>query len=115
MSYRWLLFGLWISVIFSIRWPLIIDSSKQSTTFLRYRDTNYLSAVNPKHMEPEIIRMNLLGAIRFGKFLVLDLLDIEDMWPVVVMKFEQVQQNLLPSLLNKDFLKEERWLSLFII
>ena len=91
------------------RWPLIIDPSKQSATFLKYRDTNYLSAVNPKHMELETIRMSLLGALRFGKFAVLDLLDIEDMWPSVVRKFDAVQKDLLSALISKDFLKEERY------
>ena len=47
---------------------------------------------------------------RYGKFLVLDLLDIEEMWPAVVAKFDQVQQDLLPAIMTKDFLKEKRYL-----
>ena len=47
------------------RWPLIIDANQQAATFLRYRDTNYLNVCSPKHMEPDTIRMALLGAIRF--------------------------------------------------
>lgn len=47
-----------------LRWPLIIDPSAQAATFLRYRDTNYLHALNPREMEPEKVRMALLGAIR---------------------------------------------------
>jgi len=50
--------------ILTCRWPLIIDSSKQSAVFLRYRDTNYLDVCNPKHMDAETIRMSLIGAIR---------------------------------------------------
>ena len=50
--------------VLTCRWPLIIDSSKQSAVFLRYRDTNYLDVCNPKHMDPETIRISLLGAIR---------------------------------------------------
>ena len=50
--------------IFSIRWPLIIDPGEQAATFLRYRDTNYLNSCNPRHMEPETVRMAILGAIR---------------------------------------------------
>ena len=61
-------------------------------------------------MEPETIRRSLLGAIRFGKFLVLDLVDIEDMWPSVVRKFDDVQKDLMSSLLNKDFLKDEKYI-----
>lgn len=70
-----------------------------------YRDTNYLNAVNPRHMEPENI---LLGAILFGKFAVLDLSNVENFWPAVVKKFDAVQENLLPALISKDFIKEER-------
>ena len=133
------------SIYLSIhRWPLIIDPCKQCSTFLKYRDTNYLSAVNPRDMDMETIRMGLLGAIRwerkkvlysdmwkgsnfrnkiwkvehitasfssfknrYGKFLVLDLLDIEEMWPAVVAKFDLVQQDLLPAIMTKDFLKEK--------
>lgn len=94
------------------KWPLIIDPGKQCSTFLRYRDTNYLSAVNPRDMDMETIRMGLLGAIRYGKFLVLDLLDIEEMWPAVVAKFDLVQRDLLPAIMTKDFLKEKRYLKL---
>lgn len=51
--------------ILLLRWPMIIDPSKQAATFLRYRDTNYLNCCNPRDMEPEVIRMALLGSIRY--------------------------------------------------
>lgn len=43
---------------------MVIDPSRQCATFLKYRDTNYFNVVNPKHMEPETIRLGLLGAVR---------------------------------------------------
>lgn len=46
------------------RWPLVIDPSGQAAIFLRYRDTNYLNAVNPSDVSTETIRLALLGAIR---------------------------------------------------
>lgn len=46
------------------RWPLVIDPSGQAATFLRYRDTNYVDTVNPDHLQPERIRLALLGALR---------------------------------------------------
>ena len=49
---------------FAFRWPLLIDTSPQSSTFLRYRDTNFINALNPKHVEPEVIRLALLGGLR---------------------------------------------------
>lgn len=45
---------------------------------------------------------------RYGKFVVLDLLDIEDMWPVVQHKFDVVQKDLLSNLMSKQLLKEEK-------
>ena len=46
-------------------WPLLIDTTGQATVFLRYRDTNMLTALNPADMQPETIRKALIGAIRF--------------------------------------------------
>jgi len=46
------------------RWPLVIDTSGQAATFLRYRDTNYVNALSPRDMEPERIRLSVLGALR---------------------------------------------------
>lgn len=51
---------------FSFRWPLIIDPSEQAATFLRYRDTNYMNCLNPRDVEPDRVRLALLGAIRYS-------------------------------------------------
>ena len=40
--------------------------------------------------------------------MVLDLLDIEDMWPAMIEKFDEVQKGLLPSIMTREFIKEER-------
>lgn len=50
------------------KWPLMIDPTGQASTFLRYRDTNYLCALNPKQMNEEVVRLAILGAIRFTFF-----------------------------------------------
>ena len=54
-----------MSCLSCFRWPLIIDRSAQAATFLRYRDTNYLNSLNTKQMEPNTVRLSLLGAIRY--------------------------------------------------
>ena len=51
--------------LYILRWPLIIDPNGQAATFLRYRDTNYLCALSPTQMEPEKVRMSVLGSIRY--------------------------------------------------
>ena len=50
---------------------------------------------------------------RYGKFAVLDLLDIEDIWPAVVTKFDTVQKNLLPDLMSKALLKDEKYVFIY--
>ena len=47
------------------KWPMIIDTTGQASTFVRYRDTNYVCALNPKDVEEERMRMSLIGAIRY--------------------------------------------------
>ncbi|XP_065892581.1 IQ motif and ankyrin repeat domain-containing protein 1-like [Dysidea avara] len=93
------------------RWPLVIDPSKQCATFLKYRDCNYLCALNPRDMEPEVIRLAILGALRYGKFAVLDLLEY-DVWDAAKVKFDTVLPGLLDSILNKELLDKEMYLKL---
>lgn len=45
---------------------------------------------------------------RYGKFAVIDLMDIEDMWPAVTTRFDSVQKDLLANLMSKDLLKEDK-------
>ncbi|XP_028411970.1 putative IQ motif and ankyrin repeat domain-containing protein [Dendronephthya gigantea] len=93
------------------RWPLLIDSSTQTSTFLRYRDTNFLNALNPSNMEPDVIRLAILGAVRFGKPLVLDMMAV-DMFESVKIKFDVVQEGLLNTIMTKEILKDDRFMSL---
>ncbi|XP_062319983.1 IQ motif and ankyrin repeat domain-containing protein 1-like isoform X2 [Osmerus eperlanus] len=93
------------------RWPLLVDPSGQAATFLRYRDTNYLDAMNPENMQPEKLRMALLGAIRFGKHLVINMMEV-DLFETVKSQLEDVKPGLSAQLMNKELLQEERYLSL---
>lgn len=45
---------------------------------------------------------------RYGKFAVLDLLDIEDAWTALTVKFEDVKKGLLSDLLSKELMKDEK-------
>ena len=59
------------------KWPLIIDQNEQAATFLRYRDTNYVNCLDMKLMQADKFRLSLLGAIRYGKPFVLDLMQYD--------------------------------------
>ncbi|XP_035695684.1 putative IQ motif and ankyrin repeat domain-containing protein [Branchiostoma floridae] len=93
------------------KWPLVIDESDRVSTFLRYQDTNYLNAKNPGDMEPERIRMAIIGAIRFGKPVVLDMMDTH-MFHAAADKFDVVQKGLLESVMTKDILVDQKYTSL---
>ncbi|XP_066291839.1 IQ motif and ankyrin repeat domain-containing protein 1-like [Branchiostoma lanceolatum] len=93
------------------KWPLVIDESDRVSTFLRYQDTNYLNAKNPGDMEPERIRMAIIGAIRFGKPVVLDMMD-SNMINAAADKFDVVQKGLLESVMTKDILVDQKYKSL---
>ncbi|XP_078009988.1 IQ motif and ankyrin repeat domain-containing protein 1 isoform X1 [Phascolarctos cinereus] len=93
------------------RWPLVIDPTGQAATFLRYQDTNYLDTLNPAHMQPDRVRLALLGALRFGKPLVFDMREI-DMFEVVKRQLDAIQPELAQDLLSKNLLNKDRFLSL---
>ena len=54
-----------------------MDVTDRCATFLKYRDTNYINAVDPTQMKPEVVRMALLGALRYGKPIVFDMMDLD--------------------------------------
>nr|XP_014348759.1 PREDICTED: putative IQ motif and ankyrin repeat domain-containing protein LOC642574 homolog [Latimeria chalumnae] len=93
------------------RWPLIIDPSGQAATFLCYRDTNYINTLNPQSMQPDVVRLSLLGAIRYGKPLVFDMMEV-NMMESVRNQLNQIQNGLLEAILSKELLQNERYLSL---
>ncbi|XP_054446672.1 IQ motif and ankyrin repeat domain-containing protein 1 [Pteronotus mesoamericanus] len=93
------------------RWPLVIDPSGQAATFLRYQDTNYVDTVNPDQLQPERVRLALLGALRYGKPLVFDLREV-DLFPAVQRQLDVVQPGLAQELLSRRLLQQDRYLSL---
>jgi len=93
------------------RWPLLIDEQERASTFLRYRNVNYLSLMNAKDMEPERIRLAILGGIRFGKPAVIDFLDVDD-WPLLNSMFEKVKPGFLEEVVSKSLLKDEKFFEL---
>ncbi|XP_067323289.1 IQ motif and ankyrin repeat domain-containing protein 1 isoform X2 [Anolis sagrei] len=93
------------------RWPLVIDPSGQAAIFLRYRDTNYLNTVNPSDMALETLRLALLGSIRYGKPIVLDMMEV-NMFDTVTKQLERLESGLTDVVFSRKILENERYLSL---
>ena len=89
----------------------VIDISKQASVFLRYLDTNYVNALSRANMESNMLRRSIVGAIRYGKPLVFDLMDV-DVWESIQLDFDMIKKDLLKMLLDRSILKDEAYLSL---
>lgn len=91
-----------------LRWPLLLDRSKQVSTFLRYRDTNHINACSWQQLEADVLRRALLGAVRYGKPLVLDFKDA-DLFDVVAAAFDTIEPGLFERILSKDILQPQHY------
>ncbi|XP_077997734.1 IQ motif and ankyrin repeat domain-containing protein 1-like [Glandiceps talaboti] len=93
------------------KYPLVIDKSGRAATFLKYQYANYMQAVNPADMQAESLRKALIGAIRYGKPLTIDMVE-SDMYENLGTQLNEVQQGLLDTIISKEILKEEKYMSL---
>ncbi|BFZ16284.1 hypothetical protein BsWGS_19323 [Bradybaena similaris] len=93
------------------KWPFLIDPSGQATTFLRYRDTNYVNALRPADMESNNVRMCLLGALRYGKPFVLDMMEV-DIFETCTDRFDEIIKGLMGSIIDKSILQEDKYIKL---
>lgn len=51
--------------------------------------------------------LNIVSLYRYGKPVVLDMMDV-DMFDTATMKFDEVKKGLMPSLMSKDLLKDNK-------
>ncbi|KAK3259728.1 hypothetical protein CYMTET_31288 [Cymbomonas tetramitiformis] len=93
------------------KWPLVIDVSKQVSVFLRYTDTNYVNACSSTNMEPNKLRRSLLGGIRYGKPMVLDLMDV-DLMDEIERAFDVIEFGLFDEIMSKGLLQNEAYMKL---
>jgi hypothetical protein len=95
--------GLWKS---GGKWPFIQDVTGKTATFLKYRNTIFVDTFSPAQMEPNALRRSLLGCLRYGKPLVLDLRDVP-MLEQVQEHMDRIMPKLFDDVLSKDFRKKE--------
>jgi len=94
------------------KWPCVIDTQGLSPRFLRHRDVNMLTTCDSHDMEPEMIRKALIGAIKFGKPFILDMMET-DMWEMCVETFDKIQPNLMETLISRDILEPDTYIQLY--
>jgi hypothetical protein len=88
------------------KWPVIFDPSSRARTFLKYRNVIFVDTFSPKQMEVDSLRRSILGALRYGKPLVLDLRDVP-MLSLLEEKFNAVCPNLFNDIVSKNFQEKE--------
>jgi len=86
--------------------PLLMDVTDRSATFLKYRDTNYINALDPVQMQPATVRIALLGALRYGKPIVFDMMEL-DRHGAVEATLEAIRPNLFQDLLDLSLLRDD--------
>jgi hypothetical protein len=95
------------------KWPLIIDQNDQASTFLRYRDTNYVNCLDMQSMQPDKFRVALIGAIRYGKPFVLDVMQYDnELLESIKTVCNQIDPGLFEEICNKKLLQNERYMRL---
>ncbi|XP_076462676.1 IQ motif and ankyrin repeat domain-containing protein 1-like [Babylonia areolata] len=93
------------------RWPLVIDENGRVAVFLHHRDCNTLNALDQLEMAPEMIRKALLGAIRYGKPMVINLVENGDI-NIVKDRFDDIMPDLFNLVLTKKILQDDLYMKL---
>jgi len=96
----------YVHISYDFRWPLIIDTTTQASTYLRYQNVNYLNSLSSSNMASEAIRLGLLGALRYGKPLAIDMMEV-DMFQTISDMMNEVLPGLMDKIMDKSILEEE--------
>ena len=78
----------------------------------RYRDTNLLMSYKPGDTDSETVRVATLGALRFGKPLVVDNGDLPLDWATMASWFDSVRAGLWDMLWDGSIVKDANFLKL---
>lgn len=90
------------------RSALVIDPTEKIATFMKYRDANCLTAVSPDDCIPEKIRLALIGGIRYGKPVVIDVMDNPKMMNHIGTMMEEITPGLLNMIYDQSIREEEK-------
>lgn len=91
---------------------LVADLSGKVQTYFEYRDCNMHCYARPADIEPERLRKGLLGALRYGKPFVFDMMGMELDEDAIREIFDAIQPKLFDKILSKKIMREEHYLAL---
>jgi len=89
------------------RWPMIIDENDRALVFLRHRDCNIINVLDAHEMEPEYLRKSLLGALRYGKPMVINIGELDDINTTVKDRLNEINKDLFQWIISKKLLEDD--------
>lgn len=95
----------------SQKWPLIIDISGRVNLFFKYRDTNMVNILDIEACKPQRLKESLLGAIRYGKPLIIDVGPM-DLWTAMESSFERIMPGLWAMLISQTLMENQNYMKL---
>ena len=81
----------------SDRTILVVDLGGKALTYFQYSDSNIACYARPEEVEPAALRKKLLGAIRYGKPFVLDMMSLELEYEYAAGRGAVLAEGALPS------------------
>lgn len=87
------------------KWPLLVDESGRTAVFFKYQGGNFLDVTSPSDVQPEPIRRQLLGSLRYAKYFIVDFGDV-DFFDTCMERFDEVQKGLLNDVLDKSIFEK---------
>lgn len=91
-----------------------LDLGGKVTTYFEYRDCNMHCYARSPELEKERVRKGLLGALRYGKPFVLDMMHLPLEEETIRPIFDDIQAGLFDKVLSKKIYREEHYLSLVV-
>nr|XP_022312751.1 uncharacterized protein LOC111117808 [Crassostrea virginica]XP_022317770.1 uncharacterized protein LOC111120982 [Crassostrea virginica] len=96
------------NIVKNSKWfPMVIDPTEIAARFLQYRECTFINGLDHEFMNsPDRIRIAVLGALRHGKKVVIDMMGT-DLYEPIFNVMEQIHPGLLKMILNKSIMEEE--------